>query len=218
MKKIIIASLLSLTSLTLLSACGNSLKKTSQSKNEKTEQLSPNVKDKGTSKTKNTLNGGTIQTAPKVSSSSKQVATTKPSSSSESVADKEAQNKKIVTEFFADYLTFNTSTMPAYQRAENMLKLSNEKVVNYLMPNVLANGNNVRESINYTQSYISPIIIKNSSQAQYQYDVTVEYKTSIAGNDNQTKEMYSLSLQNGKVSVIKKDVTWIWNPSTKSYQ
>jgi hypothetical protein len=212
MVKIIAIVIVSAFSLCSLSACGTQDKKQSPSSKEIViKQLSPKVKKKVSDNSKNE----SVQTAPSLSSSNSDKTT---SSSTDLKSVQEQQNKDLVTKFFTDYLVFDTSKTPAYQRASKLLTLSNENVVNYLMPNVLGNGNSVSESMNYTQSFVKPMILGSSNKSQYQYDVTVEYKTIIGNNSNQTKELYSLTVEKGKIIVIRKDKTWLWDVESKVYQ
>lgn len=191
MKKILVISVIGIGALSILSGCwsANSNAKTKQ--NNDTEQLLPAGKKKKTQ-----------------TSESKQV--------DKKVNEKD--NNRLLTQFFTSYGQFDSKNLPAYQRAQNLLKYSNENVVNYLMPNVLASGNKAQESIAYVQEFTSPIKISESASAEYQYDVTIAYSVKVGQNENKYKETYSVTLEDGKISVIKKIMAAIYNAKTNTYE
>ena len=191
MKKIVVISVIGISALSILSGCGHTETNDKTKQKNKTEQLLPS----GTNKEHRTSE------SPKVDKNATEKA-----------------NETLLTQFFTSYGQFDSKKVPAYQRAENLLKISNEKVVDYLMPNVLASGKNAQESVAYTQVFTSPIKITESASSNYQYDVTIAYAVKVGQNENKYKETYSVTIEEGKVSVVKKIMTAIYNAATNTYE
>lgn len=191
MKKLVVISLLGVSTLLILSGCRAGKTKTVSRSHNETQQLQPKV-----SKKKETV--------------SESVKDTKKTS------DKE--NRALLTQFFTAFAQFDSKKTPAYQRAQTLLKWSNEEVVNYLIPNVLGAGESAAESVAYTQTFISPLKITPSASGDYQYDVSMAYTVKVGQNENKYKQVYSVILEDGKVSVVKDAMTLIYNPDTKTYE
>jgi len=86
------------------------------------------------------------------------------------------------------------------------------------MPNVLDSGKNAQESVDSAQVFTSPVKITESVSSNYQYDVTIAYAVKIGQNENKYKETYSVTIEEGEVSVVKKIMTGIYNAAKNTYE